>query len=286
MSDTKLIDPGQTFLGFLFFTTLYFGIKYFISERFNQKSNKTMGKAITFGYLVIILLMQFLINMSNAKRHCGGDPQLVPALLYTIIPNLLMFGGLILAIFINPGWKEPFSNTIGYLIVGWLGVKETFNKILKNSGQNKLLAMVTEDPGIMINEITPENFDLFLSKMGGKDGGMDSLPIAEAVPADKPPEASMKGGRRRYKQKGGGPSILSSKWKDHEAELYNLVVVKDKISEFIWYLLTGGLVIQNSYNWIININCKRDPKKLAGTLSNNLNNIKEKEKPKEYPIVD
>ena len=146
--------------------------------------------------------------------------------------------------------------------------------------------MVTEDPGIMINEITPENFDLFLSKMGGKDGGMDSLPIAEAVPVDKPPEASMKGGRRRYKQKGGGPSILSSKWKDHEAELYNLVVVKDKISEFIWYLLAGGLVIQNSYNWIININCKRDPKKLAGTLSNNLNNIKEKEKPKEYPIVD
>ena len=40
-------------------------------------------------------------------------------------------------------------------------------KILKQeNNQNKLLQMVYKDPSTMINEITPENFDLFIRIFG------------------------------------------------------------------------------------------------------------------------
>ena len=42
--------------------------------------------------------------------------------------------------------------------------------------------MVYKDPSIMINEITPENFDLFIARMAGKNGGVEALPVAKAEP--------------------------------------------------------------------------------------------------------
>ena len=37
--------------------------------------------------------------------------------------------------------------------------------ILKNPGNNKLLRRVYKNPAMMINEITPNNFDLFINKL-------------------------------------------------------------------------------------------------------------------------
>ena len=131
-----------------------------------------------------------------------------------------------------PGWKAPFSNTLGYLIVWLAGVNNSFFKILKqDNNQNKLLQMVYKDPSTMINEITPENFDLFIARMNGKNGGVEALPVAKAEPVPSTPP--MKGGRR--KQRGGNStSILSADYKQHLPGLYNFVVIKDMISEFIW----------------------------------------------------
>ena len=39
--------------------------------------------------------------------------------------------------------------------------------------------MVYKDPSNMINEITPENFDLFIARMNGKNGGVEALPVAK-----------------------------------------------------------------------------------------------------------
>ena len=96
-----------------------------------------------------------------------------------------------------PGWKAPFSNTLGYLIVWLSGVNNSFYKILKqDNNENKLLQMVYKDPSIMINEITPENFDLFIARMGGKNGGVEAIPVVKAEPLPAPSAPPMKGGRK------------------------------------------------------------------------------------------
>ena len=181
-----------------------------------------------------------------------------------------------------PGWKAPFSNTLGYLVVWLAGVNSSFFKILKqDKGQNQLLQMVYKDPSTMINEITPENFDLFIARMAGKNGGVDALPVAEATPQSQAPDLvrEIKAGRR--KQRGGSSSILSSDYKEHLPGLYGFVVIKDMIAEFLWYVLVGNLVINTSNSYVQTIKCNRSADQLGAFVENSLNNPKkEKEKPK------
>ena len=183
-----------------------------------------------------------------------------------------------------PGWKAPFSNTIGYLIVWIAGVNNSFFKILKqDNNQNKLLQMVYKDPSTMINEITPENFDLFIERMNGKNGGVEALPVAQAEPVVTPSAPLMKGGRR--KQRGGNnTSILSSNYKEHLPGLYNFVVIKDMISEFAWYALVGNLVINTSNSYIQSIKCNRSADQLGAYVENELNNPKKEKKEPSFAL--
>ena len=50
--------------------------------------------------------------MKNAKEKCGGTPQTIAAINYTLMPNLFIFGGLMMVMLFFPGWRAPFSNTI------------------------------------------------------------------------------------------------------------------------------------------------------------------------------
>jgi hypothetical protein len=243
-----MISPFTTFIYFGILTTVYFVIKFLLTEKHGSK-NKSLGIVLGSVYLIFMILFQLSTNLSNAKEKCGGTPQIIPAINYTIMPNLFIFGGLLMAMMFFPGWKAPFSNTIGYLCVMGAGIKEIFTNVLKTDSNNKLLKMVYRDPSMMINEMTPENFDLFISKMGS------------------PPN-----------------SILSTSYKKYIPELYNLVVIKDKIAEFLWYIFTGYLVIQNSNTYIMSIKCNRNPDELAGKLGDMLDNPKKKEKPQKWKL--
>ncbi len=219
-----------------------------LTEKHDSK-NKSLGIALGICYLIIMILLQISSNMANAKEKCGGTPQTIAAINYTIIPNLFIFGALLMVMMFFPGWKAPFSNTIGYLCVMGAGIKETFTNILKTDSNNKLLKMVYRDPSMMINEMTPENFGIFINKMGS------------------PPN-----------------SILSANYKKFIPELYNFVVIKDKIAEFLWYMFTGYLVIQNSNSYINTIKCKRSPDELEAKLTNMMDNPKKKEKKQKWKL--
>ena len=52
------------------------------------------------------------------------------------------------------------------LVCHFMNIKPTFMNILKTDSNNKLLKTVYEDPSLMINEMTPQNFFVFLQKMG------------------------------------------------------------------------------------------------------------------------
>jgi|TARA_B000000477_G_C6056348_1_gene212469 hypothetical protein len=243
-----MISPFTTFIYFSILTTVYFVLKFMLTEKHDSK-NKSLGIALGICYLIIMILLQISSNMANAKEKCGGTPQTIAAINYTIIPNLFIFGALLMVMMFFPGWKAPFSNTIGYLCVMGAGIKETFTNILKTDSNNKLLKMVYRDPSMMINEMTPENFGIFINKMGS------------------PPN-----------------SILSANYKKFIPELYNFVVIKDKIAEFLWYMFTGYLVIQNSNSYINTIKCKRSPDELEAKLTNMMDNPKKKEKKQKWKL--
>tara|TARA_B100000963_G_scaffold159000_1_gene138396 strand:+ start:7078 stop:7983 length:906 start_codon:yes stop_codon:yes gene_type:complete len=296
------ITVASSMTYFTVVTAAAFLLKYFMAKSYASRNQSIFGLVITVVYLAIIFFIQLYVNYQNAKEKCGGTPQLVPSINYTIIPNLFIFGTLLLILILMPGWKAPFSNTIGYLIVWLAGVNGSFFKILKqDNNQNKLLQMVYKDPSMMINEITPENFDLFIARMGGKKGGIGPIvqgvpivnaqpivkaqPIVNAEPLPKPsaPPMTMKGGRR--KQRGGNStSILSSNYKQHIPGLYNFVVIKDMISEFLWYVLVGNLVINTSSTYISSIKCNRSADQLGAFVENSLNNPKMKKKEEKWSL--
>lgn len=281
-----MISPFTTFIYFSILTTIYFVLKFMLTEKHDSK-NKSLGIALGICYLIIMILLQLSSNMANAKEKCGGTPQTIAAINYTIIPNLFIFGALLMVMMFFPGWKAPFSNTIGYLCVKW-SVNDIFINMLDEgkTKTNKLLKMVYSDPSMMINEMTPENFNLFISRMTGKEGGIGPIVDAKAVQEGNkaiPSVPPLKGGRR--KQKGGGSgSILNSNYKKSIPELYNLVVIKDKIAEFLWYMFTGYLVIQNSDSYINTIKCKRSPDELEAKLTNMMDNPKKKKKKQKWKL--
>ena len=250
-----MIPPTSSTAYFILLTTVYFSIKYLLVDKWGKKS-KGLGIALTIMYLAIMLLIQLSTNLVNAKEVCGGTPQTLTAINYTLIPNFLLFGTLLLCLMFFPGWKAPFSNTIGWLIVSSpvFGIKTLFNHMLLTDSNNKLLKMVIRDPSIMINEITPDNFFLFLNKMDGKEHS-----ILNTDP--------------------------NNHYKKYVPQLFNLVVIKDIIAEWLWYVLTGALVISNSHSYIMSIKCKRSPAELQSKLDKRLSNPKKEKKKQKWMLA-
>ena len=150
-----------------------------------------------------------------------------------------------------PGFKAPFSNTLGYGFVNlpFMNIEPTFMNILKKDKNNKLLKTVCEDPSLMINEMTPTNFFVFLKKMGSVQN-----------------------------------SILSPDYERFIPSLYDLVVVKNSVSKFIWFWLTGVLVILNSHSYIMSMKCNRSVDELSGKLDKALSNPKKEKKKQKWKI--
>lgn len=203
---------------FGFLTMTYFISKFYFVDR-HKESKGLLSKLLPVVYIILIIISQLIINIQNTKEICNGVPQIISAVMYTVVPNFFILGSLMLLLMILPGWKAPFSNTIGYFFVYMLGVNNAFTDLLKSKG-SKLIDKICNNKSIIINEITPFNFDMFLNKM--KTDG-----------------------------------LLENNFKSKPAfnELWNYVVIKDSISEFVWVCLTGALVISMTYNALLEINC-------------------------------
>ena len=134
-----MISATSSFTYFALLTLAYFVLRYLMVDKYENKGNSALGIALIIVYLGIMFLIQFMVNMSNAKERCGGTPQILTALTYTAIPNILIFGLLIMMIMFFPGWKAPFSNTLGYLIVSSpiFRARDVFNNILVKKSSNK-----------------------------------------------------------------------------------------------------------------------------------------------------
>ena len=228
--------PFASLIVFCGITVLYIALKQLIGYTYKSKPAPNTRKILLGIYVFAVVVAQYFFNMSLTKSLCGKT-QTMTAFLMTVIPNLLMVGTLIMLFAFFPGWKAPFANTIGYLITKLLGVRHLFIELLNTSGhkgggvpkhgdeshmKKPLIQEIYDDPSLMINEITPEKFDDFMAEMHSN-------------------HIIGKGASRYFPQ------------------LYKFVTLKDNISEFIWYILVGALVISTSYNALSQISCAQNP---------------------------
>jgi len=216
-----MFSAGLSIGIFGFLTITYFLAKFFFIDRKGPPVPSGTGATIlSLMYVVLVVGSQLFINVRNSAELCNDTPQIVTSFIYTIIPNFFILGLIMVLMKILPGWKSPFSNTIGYLVVYMLGVGGAFSDLLKSKKTGELIQKICDNQAIVINEITPFNFELFLNKMN-----KDKL---------------LKSGYR------GKPAYH---------KLWKYVVLKDSIAEFMWIGLCGALVISTTFNALLEISC-------------------------------
>ena len=98
--------PISALFYFLVVTTVFFIVKYNIKEQ-------TSVIMAVIAYVLSIIIGEFFINLNLTNVMCGED-QWGTAFSITLAPWLIIFGLFIIMLDLFPGWKVPFSNTMGY----------------------------------------------------------------------------------------------------------------------------------------------------------------------------
>ena len=240
-------DPFASMIFFFIVTSVYCVINIFMGIGSTMK--QIVMKAC---YILFIIIGQYFINLNLSYAMCGVY-QWQNVLTITIIPWLLIFGVLQLFLSMFTGWLSPFSNTFGYLVTKLMGLPELMkNNILSgpiegDENTTRALLNVTSDQSLLINQMYPDPVIT-----DGKDPTtkrpIKIRPIFDAT-WDKLEKSQI------FK-KITNPSDKI----DIKDKLYHFVEMKHTISEFIWNLLTGFLVTSVSYNYIINMGCKKSVK--------------------------
>ena len=215
-------SASSSLILFLLLTTIYFVMK-------NYSKSQSQTKIWTIIYLLMLIFSQFYINLSVTNDICGFN-QYGVAFMVTLVPWVLIFGLLNLILFIFPSWLAPFSNTVGYLFCVVTGINDFFLSILndksainlvKNKEIIETINHIYTDKSLLINEIT-----------------MNELPFW-------------------WKSMKQANILKSTASEEDYNKLQGYIKLKDNIAEFVWYILTGGLVTSVSYNYIINSGCKQ-----------------------------
>lgn len=223
-SSVSLVSPIQPLLWFIIITTVYAFIIY--NARKTPGSENSGGLMYFCIYILLVIIGEFFFNVNITTNVCGSS-QWSTALTVTLIPWIFIFGLLVALLTIFPSWLKPFSNTFGYAVVLMMGLSKVFKQILPDSadrvnppdaGVSKSLEYIYSDTGLLINMITPANFTNFYERMQ-----KDRLIVNDST--------------------------------DLRDKMYHLVVLKEIVSIYMWYLLAGILITSVSYNSIINSSC-------------------------------
>ena len=277
---------------FILTTILYFySIKPKVKYDTLETQQSLKGLAI---YALIILLTQFGLNVSAIIEKCGGSASqnIGVAALFTFLPWTLIFGIVLAVLIAFPGFKTAFSDVIGYFYISdkahilfseMLAIKgDVANKIESLPTSEKSAASSTADAliklcgnmGILINQIVPSNFNDYwqlLQPLMKTDAMLEAQPLyqnfmkteREKEQEKAKEEEGMKTIQSVTPQRGGQPNKSASDY--YRDELLKLVVSRDNVGEFMWYLYTGILVMSIVQYYILSRGCLSD----AATMEKN-----------------
>lgn len=232
---------------------------------YTSVASGSTGIAINLIFVLLLVLGLYFINMSTIKNLCGPDDDnyIIPykkVATITFIPWVIVFGTIFFLLELFPGWVRPFSNTIGYLIINFLGVESEFKKYLKSANDvdkhntessdttqgNKNLATAIE----FLNKNTSMFINEFPSDGTGFDESFKQLQKSDALKSAASLEAS------------------NVSLKDFEIYLRKMIKIKHTIGKGIWYILAGTVVSSISYNILLDIECQKSREKLNRSIDN------------------
>ncbi len=225
---------------FVVVTAIYFIIRYSTSiKKGMDAAARTRSQRIWSGvYILFLVVGEFFINLRVTAKLCGS-PQWGTTFYMTFAPWILIFGVINIMLMVFPGWVSPFSNTVGYGAAKLAGISGLMGKIFRfrtpgktppQDQTSELLGRIYADKSILLNEITERSFDDFWTNMW-------PLFRPEVQAKSRP---SGPAGENEYKHK-----------------LLSMVILKDTVGMFCWYLLTGMLVVGVSYNYVMGAGCTR-----------------------------
>jgi hypothetical protein len=207
---------------------------------------------LQLGLMVIVFLLVYSYIVKEMSKHCaiGSKNFGLNSFLYSFIPFLFVFCSLMVALILLPGWKAPFSNTIGYFIVKNVVERKLFNlqewvKVDGDDDSTKPLRIFNSKNTrtFFVNELTPNNFFGALKQV---NIGPDSQHIFH------PQMSKDENGNDMMNENSRGLNITKA--------LYSAVVIKDMVSEFIWLLLGGIITYSVAQIYAIDHRCQSGEK--------------------------
>ena len=216
--------------------------------------------AINLIFILLLVLGLYFINMSTIKNLCGSDDDnyIIPYKkvgTITFIPWVIVFGTIFFLLELFPGWVRPFSNTIGYLIINFLGVESELKKYLKDANEtessdatrgNKSLGTAIE----FLNKNTSMFINEFPSDGAGFDKSFEQLQKSDALKSTTSLQAS------------------HVSLKDLKIFLKKMIKIKHTIGKGVWYILAGTVVSSVSYNILLDIECQKSREKVTRSINN------------------
>ena len=216
------------------------------------------GKTSFFIYILILLTAISIFNEGIIRQAgCSSSSSQAYYIILALSLWIVIFVGTTVLIEILPGWKTPFSNTIGYMIVSLMGSKNIidtfFNEIMSKEQENykrDIFNMIYRDRSLILNELNISNIKNFLEIMLG------STPYKTIVSGkqsewdytyeNKIYDIEIKGNNEEYNDYN---TRVNNKIKEIDNNPPPLVAAvnnmkkllerKDSVSRFIWYILSG-----------------------------------------------
>jgi hypothetical protein len=218
---------------------------------------------LTVAFLVVLFLMMYSFNVKEMSKHCPPTSQgfALKSFLYSFIPYIFIMGTMVVILNMMPGWKAPFSNTIGYFIVKNVIARKLFKlqkwiKVQHGDGNDSAQSLIEKFNSIgnrtfFVNELTPKNFFYALKSLGISSNGKWDF---QQKDKDIDPITNK-------------PITIAIAYK-----LYQAIIVKDIISEFIWYFLAAMLTYSVSQLYILGHICDKttedgEAAKLLGAMN-------------------
>jgi hypothetical protein len=225
-------------------------------------------------YILLILVTQYSVNSYVLIKKCGGDvgKNMITAIFMTLIPWFLIFGAVVLVIFIFPGFKSAFSNVIGYFAVASQAntilttlLKNTAiqdkidNETINNLNNENINNLNNEN----INNLNNENINKKKELEGAAEAilklcGNTGILINQISPDNFTEYWELLNPliKSEFKSKSG--IEINSEGEKLKEQLLGVVCLRDNIGEALWYIYTAVLLISIIQMNITTRGCQQD----------------------------